>query len=49
MTDDYYTFDKKTMTMKGRKKHKKYTLGDKVKFKVKEVDLNKKNINYVLI
>jgi ribonuclease R len=47
--DDYYTFDKRTMTIKGKKTHKKYTLGDNVKIQVKNADMNKKIIDYVFI
>ena len=32
----------------GQKKKNKYRLGDKVKIKVKNVDLEKKTIDYVL-
>ncbi len=46
LKDDYYTFDKEGMSIKGRKSHKKYTLGDKVKFVVKNADMNKKTIDY---
>ncbi len=49
LSDDYYTFDKKSMSIKGRKSHKKYTLGDKVKFIVTEADMNKKTIDYKII
>jgi exoribonuclease R len=30
----------------GQKKKKKYTIGDKIKFKVKDANLNKKTIDY---
>jgi len=46
--NDYYIFDKKHMCIKGTKSHKKYTLGDKVKFKVIGADMNKKTIDYLL-
>jgi ribonuclease R len=49
LRDDYYEFDKKYMSIKGRKTHKKYTLGDKLKFKVRAVDRNKKTIDYEII
>ncbi len=47
--DDYYTFDKKHMSIAGRKTHKKYALGDNVKIQVKSADMNKKIIDYTLI
>ena len=49
LKNDYYVFDKKYMSIKGQKTHKKYTLGDKVKFKVIKADMNKKTIDYELI
>ena len=48
MKDDYYTFDKKFMSIRGSKTHKKYMLGDKVSFSVKSADMNKKTIDYTL-
>ncbi|HAQ03122.1 TPA: ribonuclease R [Candidatus Nomurabacteria bacterium] len=49
LKDDYYIFDKKFMSIRGQKTHKKYTLGDKAKFKVVGADMNKKTIDYTLI
>ncbi len=49
LKSDYYIFDKKYMSIRGQKTHKKYTLGDKVKFKVRGADMNKKTIDYELI
>ncbi len=46
---DYYIFQKKEMSLIGKKTHKKYALGGKVKFKVSKADMNKKTIDYVLI
>jgi len=37
------------MSIKGQKTHKKYTLGDKTKFRVIGADMNKKTIDYELI
>ena len=48
MRDDYYTFDKEGMSIRGRKTHKKYTFGNTVKFIVKNADMNKKTIDYEL-
>ncbi|HLP86745.1 MAG TPA: ribonuclease R [Candidatus Paceibacterota bacterium] len=48
MKDDYYIFDKEGMSIKGKKSHKKYTLGNTVKFKVIDADMNKKTIDYEL-
>ncbi len=49
LKNDYYIFDKRYMSIRGQKTHKKYTLGDKVKFKVRGADMNKKTIDYELI
>ncbi len=49
LKDDYYTFDKKHMSISGKKTHKKYTLGDRVKFEVRSADMNKKTIDYLII
>jgi ribonuclease R len=49
LKDDYYMFDKKYMSIRGKKSHKKYTLGDKIKFKVSGADMNKKTIDYILV
>lgn len=48
LKDDYYTFDKEGMSIRGKKTHKKYTLGDTVRFVVKNADMNKKTIDYEL-
>jgi len=48
LKDDYYTFDKEGMSIRGRKTHKRYTLGDRVKFTVKNADMNRKTIDYEL-
>ena len=39
MVKENYTFDKEGMSIRGQKTHKKYTLGDKVKFTVKNADM----------
>jgi len=49
LKDDFYVFDEKKMELVGKKKKKKYRLGDKVKIKVKGVDLERKTIDYTLI
>lgn len=49
LKNDYYVFDKKYMSIKGQKTHRKYTLGDRVKFEVKGTDRNKKTIDYAIV
>lgn len=48
LRDDYYTFNKEGMSIRGQKTKKKYTLGDKVHFVVRNADMNKKTIDYEL-
>lgn len=48
MKDDYYVLDEKKMQFVGEKKKKIYRLGDRVKIKVHNVDLEKKTIDYIL-
>jgi ribonuclease R len=46
LKDDYYIFDKEGMSIKGKRSHKRYMLGDKVSFVVRNADMNKKTIDY---
>ncbi len=48
MADDYYTFDEKQYAMFGRNNKKRYRLGDKVKVKVERVDVDKRQVDFVL-
>lgn len=47
MTDDFYEFDEKNYRIVGRKSRKVYTLGDKVKVRVKKTDIDKRIIDLV--
>ncbi|MEN9524117.1 MAG: hypothetical protein RL536_186 [Candidatus Parcubacteria bacterium] len=47
--DDYFNFNEKTYSMVGEKSGKKYTLGDKVKFKVISADLDKRQSEFGLV
>ena len=49
MQDDYYMYSQKNAALIGKKTRKKYRLGDKVKIKVKDANLNQKTIDYVLV
>ena len=49
MKVDFYIFNEKKLELVGQKRKKRYRLGDQVKIKVKSVDLERKNIDYVLI
>lgn len=46
--DDYYVFNEKRLVLFGQKRKKEYRLGDRVKIKVKGIDLERKTIDYVL-
>lgn len=47
--DDFYIFEKENYRIIGKQKKKTYTLGDKVTFRVKTVDLERKTIDYELV
>lgn len=49
LPDDFYTLDEKNYTLKGEKTGKKFTLGDKVKFKVVTADLERRVLDYAII
>ena len=49
LDDDFYTFHEKRLEITGEDKKKSYRLGDRVKIKVKKVDLEKKMIDYIMI
>ena len=49
MADDFYIFNEKKLELVGQKKKKTYRLGDRVKMKVKGVDLERKTIDYSLV
>lgn len=46
---DFYDFDEKNYCLIGRKKHTRYTLGDKVKVQVARADLDKKQLDFALV
>ncbi len=48
MEDDFYFLDEDNYQVMGQKFGKKYKLGDKVKIKVKHIDVQKKHIDYLL-
>lgn len=48
MDDDFYVFNEKKLALIGQKKKKVYRLGDQVKIKVKNTDLERKTIDYLL-
>ncbi|MBP6866264.1 MAG: ribonuclease R [Candidatus Pacebacteria bacterium] len=49
LTDDFYELNEKRMEIVGKKKNKRYRLGDRVNIEVKSVDLEKKTIDYIFV
>lgn len=49
ITDDYYTLDEKNYAIIGQRRKKVYQLGDEVQIKVKKVDLEKRQIDFILL
>ncbi|MBI5400953.1 MAG: ribonuclease R [Candidatus Yonathbacteria bacterium] len=47
--NDYYIFEREKYRIVGKQSHEKFTLGDKIKFRVKAVDMEKKSIDYELV
>ncbi len=49
LNDDFYVLDEKNYCIIGQRRKKKYQLGDEVKILVKKVDLNKRQIDFILV
>lgn len=49
LDDDYYTFDEKNYCLVGRRFHKKYQLGDELTVRVAKANLDKKQLDFVLV
>lgn len=47
--NDYYIFEREKYRIVGKQSHTRFTLGDKLKIRVKAVDLEKKSIDYELV
>ena len=47
--DDFYTFDEKQYALVGQANGYKYTLGDKVTVKVKRTDLERKQMDFLIV
>jgi len=48
MTDDYYRFDEKAHRLRGENRKKTYRLGDRVSVQVARVDLERRQLDFVL-
>jgi ribonuclease R len=49
LQDDYYVYDEKHYTLKGRRTHKQYRLGDTLEVKVVRVNPEERKIDFALI
>lgn len=49
LDDDFYEFDEKAYCLTGRRRHKKYSLGDSMRIKVVKADLDKKQLDFDLV
>ena len=49
LADDYYDFDEKNHCLVGRRHNNRYRLGDNVDIKVARADLEKKQLDFVLV
>ena len=48
IADDYYDFDEKNFCLIGRRHHNKYQLGDAIRIKVAQANLEKKQLDFAL-
>ena len=49
LDDDYYEFDEKNYCLRGRRKNRIYSLGDTITIKVARANLEKKQLDFVLV
>ncbi|MDR0893230.1 MAG: ribonuclease R, partial [Mediterranea sp.] len=49
LDDDYYEFDEKNYCLRGRRKHRLYSLGDTITVRVARTNLEKKQLDFELI
>ena len=49
LDDDFYDFDDKNYCLRGRRKHKTYSLGDPVTIQVARTNLERKQLDFTLI
>ena len=49
LDDDYYDFDERNYQLLGRRRHRRYTLGDPVRIKVARANLDKKQLDFALV
>ena len=49
LLDDYYEFDERNFCLIGRRYHKRYCLGDKVRIKVEKANLERRQLDFSLV
>ena len=49
LNNDYYEFDEKNYCLRGRRRHNKYSLGDEVRIKVAAANIDKRQLDFVLV
>ncbi|MGM9709575.1 MAG: ribonuclease R [Prevotella sp.] len=49
LDDDYYDFDERNFCLVGRRRHHKYQLGDKIRIKVASANVEKKQLDFVIV
>lgn len=49
LTGDYYEFDERNYRLVGRRHHKKYQLGDAVRIKVARANIEKRQLDFILV
>lgn len=49
LKDDHYVYDERNICLIGRRTHRRYTLGDKVKVQVAAVNMERKTIDFKLV
>ncbi len=48
LDDDYYDFDERNYQLLGRRRHRRYTLGDPIRIRVARANLDKKQLDFAL-
>ena len=49
LADDYYEFDEKNYRLVGRRRHRSYSIGDKVRIKVARANLDRRLLDFTLV
>ncbi len=49
LQDDYYEFDDANYSLVGRRKHKRYTIGDGVRIRIARANLDRKQLDFELV